>query len=72
MILGAVYIAAYSDARLEIQAKIYADSFPEPLILKIAFDVKIRHVQLSLDQLVPNIAELRAAATKEKSQAVKR
>jgi hypothetical protein len=62
LIKTALYITATEDAHIEIEAKLYADSFPEPVLLRAAFDILIQRVSVTLLQLLPKLEELRTTS----------
>jgi hypothetical protein len=61
-----LFVSAGADSELDIQVKIYADSFPEPLILKIRLELTVQPTPIPLDQLLPGLAKIRTDANKTK------
>ena len=54
-----VYIQAKSSTQAEFEAKIFADSFPNPVYLKAMLDIVVHQKAVELDELLPNLEKLR-------------
>lgn len=52
-----LYFSTSETATLSIQAKIFADSFPEPLLLNAEMIIKIEEKEAPIDEIFPNWAE---------------
>ena len=52
------------DAKFE--DKVFADSFPVPVLLKTEIDIIVQPKQMKLSELIPNLESLRKAAEREK------
>jgi hypothetical protein len=59
----ALYVYSPESANLTIRAKIFADSFPDPFVLKANVSVKVVQVQIDLTDLLPNLDQLIADGT---------
>lgn len=61
-----LFVNTFVPAQLEIQVKIYADSFPEPLMLTIALELSLENMAISLEELLPKkLSKIRADAQKK-------
>lgn len=53
-----LYYLTEESAKLLIEAKIFADSFPEPIVLQAKLEVRINEKSSKLSELLPNWEEL--------------
>jgi hypothetical protein len=52
-------IRAKADSQVEFAAKVFADSLPEPIVLKTILNITVRSKPIALADLVPNLKALR-------------
>jgi len=57
--LPLLYILIKSDARVEFKATVFADSFPEPVVLSAELTLNSRVMKVPLSQLVPDVDSLK-------------
>ena len=54
LIMPVLYLYSAESAELSISAKVFADSFPEPLLLQANVSVEAKQTSVSLENLLPN------------------
>ena len=55
-----IYVRAKTSSKLSLMAKVYADSFSEPIVLHLSIKVIIRNESVKASLLVPNLSSIQA------------
>jgi len=64
-------IKAVRDVSIEFAAKVFADSFPKPILLKTSLEIGVNLISVKVADLIPNLEPFRIAAKKEYSTITK-
>jgi hypothetical protein len=65
LIKPVLYVYSPVSSKLSINTKVFADSFPEPLILEASMDIEAKHSSKDLVDIFPNWEELLEKTEKE-------